>query len=92
MADPIKAAKNIFDQFLSKADPDSMPNYDPNSKDKQAQESGRKGGIKGGRSRAKKLPASKRSAIAAKASQTRWAKEREWVPPEAPTHPRPSHR
>jgi hypothetical protein len=33
MADPIKTAKHIFEEFLSKADPASMPDYDPNAKD-----------------------------------------------------------
>jgi hypothetical protein len=42
MADPIKTAKSIFDQFLSKADPGSMPGYNPNTKDAQAQAAGKK--------------------------------------------------
>ena len=37
---------------------------------------GRKGGLKGGTARAKKLSAKKRSEIARKASQSRWAKQR----------------
>jgi len=37
---------------------------------------GRKGGLKGGTARAKKLTAQKRSEIARKASQSRWAKQR----------------
>jgi len=36
---------------------------------------GRLGGLKGGVARAKKLSAKKRSAIAKKAAQKRWAKE-----------------
>jgi hypothetical protein len=35
---------------------------------------GRKGGLKGGKARAKKLSASKRSAIARKAAKAMWAK------------------
>ena len=72
MADPIKTAKHIFDNFLSKADPASMPNYDPNAKDAQAQAAGRKGGAKGGKARALKLSRAQRKVIARKAAQARW--------------------
>jgi hypothetical protein len=72
MADPIKTAKSIFDQFLSKADPASMPDYDPNAKDAQAQKAGRMGGKIGGSARALKLSAKKRSQIAKSAAVTRW--------------------
>jgi hypothetical protein len=37
---------------------------------------GRKGGLKGGKSRAKKLSAVKRSEIARNAAKSRWAKQR----------------
>jgi hypothetical protein len=74
MANPIKTAKHIFNEFLSKADPASMPNYDPNSKDTQAQAAGRKGGLKGGKARAKRLNAERRSAIAETAANARWEK------------------
>ena len=80
MADPLKTARRMFDEFLSRADPASTPGHDPNAKDKKAQELGKKGGLKGGKSRAKKLSAERRSQIAAKAAQSRWAKEREWTP------------
>jgi hypothetical protein len=72
MADPIKTAKHIFDQFLSKADPASMPDYDPNAKDPQAQAAGRKGGKRGGAARAASLSPRKRKQIARKAAETRW--------------------
>lgn len=36
---------------------------------------GRKGGLKGGKARARKLSASKRSAIARKAAKAKWAKK-----------------
>jgi hypothetical protein len=36
---------------------------------------GRKGGLKGGKARADRLPASKRKAIARKAAKARWAKK-----------------
>jgi len=72
MADPIKTAKHIFDQFLSKADPESMPNYDPQAKDAKAQKAGRKGGKRGGSARASKLPSKKRREIARLAAVHRW--------------------
>jgi hypothetical protein len=37
---------------------------------------GRKGGLKGGKARAARLPASKRKAIAQKAPKARWSKKR----------------
>jgi hypothetical protein len=36
---------------------------------------GRKGGLKGGKARAERLPASKRKAIARKAAKARWSKK-----------------
>jgi hypothetical protein len=72
MADAIKTAKRIFDQFLSKADPASMPDYRPNAKDAQAQAAGRKGGKRGGPARTAKLSANKRSHIAKEAARARW--------------------
>jgi hypothetical protein len=38
---------------------------------------GRKGGLRGGKARAKKLSTEKRSEIARKAAKSRWAKQRE---------------
>jgi hypothetical protein len=75
MADPIKTAKKIFDQFLSKADPASMSGYDPKAKDAQAQAAGRKGGRKGGPIRAARLSLRKRQQIAKNAAQVRWKKK-----------------
>ena len=72
MADPIKTAKRMFDEFLSKADPASMPDYNPHAKDAQAQAAGRIGGEKGGPARAAKLPSKKRQQIARKAAEKRW--------------------
>ena len=45
-------------------------------KDPAAVALGRKGGLKGGKARAKKLSAAKRKAIAKKAASSRWKKER----------------
>jgi len=72
MADPIKTAKRMFDEFLSRADPASMPDYDPNAKDAQAKAAGRKGGLKGGPSRSRILSSKGRSQIARKAAMARW--------------------
>lgn len=74
MADPIKTAKHIFDKFLSKADPASVPNYDPSAKDAQAQAAGREGGKVGGPERARLLTVSKRRRIAKQAAAVRWSK------------------
>jgi len=40
---------------------------------------GRKGGLKGGKARAKKLSAAKRTEIARNAAESRWAKQRDAV-------------
>lgn len=72
MADPIKTAKKIFERFLSKADPVSMPGYDPDEKDPEAQRAGRKGGFKGGKARAATLSQAQRKMIARRAARTRW--------------------
>jgi hypothetical protein len=50
--------------------------HDPDAgKDPMAVESGRRGGLKGGKSRAASLPAEKRSEIARKAAQARWSSD-----------------
>jgi hypothetical protein len=48
---------------------------EPQEPETPAQASGRKGGLKGGKARAEKLPAKKRSEIARKAAQARWAQK-----------------
>ncbi len=54
-------------------DPDA-PRYDPDEgKDPAAVALGRKGGLKGGKARAEKLTPERRSEIAKKAANTRWA-------------------
>lgn len=45
------------------------------AKKKAAIDSGRKGGLRGGKARAKKLPAKRRKQIAKKAAHVRWAKK-----------------
>jgi hypothetical protein len=74
MADPIKTAKGMFDQFLSKHDPLAMPNFDPTAKDPQAKAASAKGARKGGLARAASLSRAGRRKIAKKAAKTRWKK------------------
>jgi hypothetical protein len=45
---------------------------EPQEPEKPAQVSGRKGGVKGGKSRAEKLSPERRSEIAKKAARARW--------------------
>lgn len=72
MADPIKTAKHMFDEFLSKADPLAAPGFNPDAKDPQAQVAGMAGARKGGLARAAKLSSAKRREIAKKAAGMRW--------------------
>jgi hypothetical protein len=74
MADPIKTAKRMFDEFLSKADPASVPDYDPNAIDLEAQAAGSKGARQGGLARASRLTPKKRRQIAKRAATARWKK------------------
>jgi hypothetical protein len=68
--DSIELAKDFFNEFLSRADPDSEPL--PDEKRKKAKAAGRKGGLKGGPGRAASLSDSKRKQAAKKAAQARW--------------------
>jgi len=72
--DPIETAHDIFEQFLSIADPESVKPKAPEGKDPKRQAAGKKGGIAGGQARAAKLSPRKRRAIAKKAAETRWKK------------------
>jgi hypothetical protein len=65
-----QVAFGIVQQATGDAPP--APAVDP--KKKAAIESGRKGGFKGGTTRAKKLTAEERSEIAKKAAEARWGK------------------
>lgn len=65
--DPNQLAKLIVDMTTGELPNDSvMPPESPKAI------VGRKGGLKGGKARAKKLSAAKRKAIARKASRARW--------------------
>jgi hypothetical protein len=66
--DPNQRAKAILDLITGDATPEPIP-----QKDQAAVESGRRGGIIGGRKRADSLTSEQRSAIARKAAQARWA-------------------
>lgn len=63
-------AKAVVDEATGQAEP-----VDPDEgKDPAAVSLGRRGGLKGGKARAEKLSARKRSEIAKKAAKARWAK------------------
>jgi len=64
--DPNQLAKLIVDIATSETAEPSQP---------KTVQRGRPGGLKGGRARAEKLSASKRSEIAKKAAAARWAKQ-----------------
>lgn len=65
-------ASRVFDEFLSKADPDAATP----AKNPAAVALGRLGGIKGGAARAAKLSPKKRASIAKKAAKARWGAKR----------------
>jgi hypothetical protein len=65
--DPAQLAKQVFDIAIGEAE-------DTVSEAKRNPSAKRKGGIKGGRARAKKLNAMKRTEIARLAAEARWKK------------------
>lgn len=74
--DPNQLAHNVFLESIGevpKFDPAEPKPVDP-TKNPAAVALGRLGGLKGGVARAAKLPAKKRSQIAAKAAKARWGK------------------
>jgi hypothetical protein len=74
--DPVQIAKRIYDQFLAKNDPDSVPSEpQPETPNPKAQAAGRKGGKIGGKARAAALTPRKRKQIAKKAAKARWGKQ-----------------
>jgi hypothetical protein len=70
--DSIQLAKDMFNEFLSKADPKAQPL--PDDKREKAKAAGTAGGLKGGKIRALRLSTRKRKSIAKKAANTRWKK------------------
>jgi hypothetical protein len=61
-------ARQIVDEATGEAGPEPESTKDP-----AAVELGRRGGLKGGKARAAKLSAKRRSEIAKKAAETRWS-------------------
>ena len=69
--DPSKLAKAIVDMATGQAVPEPDSGKDP-----AAVALGRKGGLKGGKARAKAMTAKQRSAAARTAARARWAKKK----------------
>ena len=67
-------AFSIVQQVTGQVQPEEEKPIDPD-KNPHAVALGRLGGLKGGKARAKKLSQKRRSEIALKAAQTRWAKK-----------------
>jgi hypothetical protein len=70
--DEVQIAKSIYDQFLAKNDPASVPATSQPARPNPKAEAGRKGGLKGGKARAASLSPHKRKQIAKKAAKARW--------------------
>jgi hypothetical protein len=62
-------ARSVLDQIIAKHDPEAVREQ---GKDPKKVAAGLRGGAKGGKARAQKLSAKKRSAIAKKAVTARW--------------------
>jgi hypothetical protein len=69
--DPNQLAKLIVDMTIGE-----VPNDSPKGPESPATQARRKGGLKGGKARARKLSAAKRSTIARRAAAVRWANPR----------------
>ena len=72
---PRKDFTQIAFDIVQKATGETEPEEPIDEKKKATIESGRRGGLKGGKSRADKLTPEKRSEIAKKAAQIRWNKD-----------------
>ncbi|UJP01766.1 MAG: histone H1 [Nitrosomonas sp.] len=72
---PRKDFTQIAFDIVQKASGETEPEEPIDEKKKAAIESGWRGGLKGGKSRADKLTPEKRSEIAKKAAQIRWNKD-----------------
>lgn len=69
--DPMQRAKMVIDLATGEAEAEPEP-----TKDFRAVESGRRGGLIGGKLRAAKLSPERRSEIARKAAEKRWSIDR----------------
>ena len=74
--DANQLAKRIADIATGEVE-DRAPTPEEQGKDPAAVSLGRRGGLKGGRARAEGMQADRRSEIARKAAQTRWARSRD---------------
>ena len=77
--DPNLTAKGMIDRLAARAEGQDVPEppdepQEP-KKDPAAVELGRRGGLKGGKARAEKLSAKRRSEIAKKAAEARWSEK-----------------
>jgi hypothetical protein len=68
--DPVQLGKLMIDIMTGQ-----VPDAVDDGKDNAASDKGRRGGLKGGKARATALTGDQRSAIAQKASQSRWGKK-----------------
>jgi hypothetical protein len=80
-SDPIKSAKRVLDEIIAKHDPESLTieqlqAAQADGKNLAAVSLGRRGGLKGGKARAKKLTAKQRTEIARIAASARWKKSK----------------
>lgn len=71
--DVAETAFRVMQEAIGEA-PKTLPPDERTEKNADAVQRGRKGGKKGGESRAKKLSADERSAVAKKAATARWEK------------------
>jgi hypothetical protein len=67
--DPMQRAKMVIDLATGEVEPEP----EQPEKDRASVETGRRGGLIGGKARAEKLTPEQRSEIARKAAQKRWA-------------------
>ena len=73
-SNPRKDFTQIAFDIVRKATGEAEPQEPIDEKKKAAQESGRRGGLKGGKARSEKLTSEQRSEIARIASEARWKK------------------
>lgn len=70
--DPSQLGKLIVDLSVGEVEEKETPQPKDEGKDPAAVSLGRRGGLKGGKARAKALSAKRRKAIAQKAARARW--------------------
>jgi hypothetical protein len=73
--DANELAKAVVDEATGEEQPQDEPKPEDAGKDPAAVALGRKGGLKGGKARAKKLTAEERHRIAVLAARARWRKK-----------------